>query len=130
GRRGDPNLRGPKVAPRPPGVILAAQPRGAFPGGSIIPSGDKTGRRATLARWLARPDNPLTARVIVNRLWQHHFGRGIVPTSSDFGVRGELPSHPELLDWLAARLIASDWRLKPIQPLIVTSAAYPPSSRP
>jgi hypothetical protein len=129
-RRGDPNLRGPKVAPRPPGVILAAQPPGASPAASINSGGEKTGRRAALARWLARPDNPLTARVIVNRLWQHHFGRGIVATSSDFGVRGELPSHPELLDWLAARLIASDWRLKPIQRLMVTSAAYRQSSRP
>ena len=67
--------------------------------------------------------------VIVNRLWQYHFGRGIVATSSDFGVRGEPPSHPELLDWLASELIAGGWRLKPIHRLIVTSATYRQSSK-
>src|SRR5262249_3963133 len=69
------------------------------------------------------------ARAIVNRLWQHHFGRGIVATPSDFGVRGEPPSHPELLDWLASELVAGGWRLKPIHRLMVTSAAYRQSSR-
>ena len=72
----------------------------------------------------------MTARVIVNRLWQHHFGRGIVATPSDFGVRGEPPSHPELLDWLASELVADGWRLKPIHRLMVTSATYRQSSRP
>ncbi|MGC8639639.1 MAG: DUF1553 domain-containing protein, partial [Isosphaeraceae bacterium] len=90
----------------------------------------KTGRRTALARWLARTDNPLVARVIVNRLWQYHFTRGIVATSSDFGVRGELPTHPELLDWLAGALGDGGWRLKPIHRLIVTSATYRQSSRP
>jgi hypothetical protein len=123
-RRGDPKTRGPRVEPRPPGVILAAQPAEAFAAGSITATKSTTGRRAALAKWLTRPDNPLTARVIVNRLWQHHFGRGIVATPSDFGVRGEPPSHPELLDWLAAELVAQDWRLKPIHRLMVTSAAY------
>ncbi len=93
----------PRVAPRPPGVILASQKGGSFARASIVPAGDKTGRRGALSRWLTRPDNPLTARVIVNRLWHHHFGRGIVASPSDFGVRGEPPSHPELLDWLAVR---------------------------
>ncbi len=102
-RRGDYKNRGPRVAPRPPGVILAAQKGRAFTEESIVPAGDKTGRRGALSRWLTRADNPLTARVIVNRLWQHHFGRGIVASRSDFGVRGEPPSHPELLDWLASR---------------------------
>ena len=83
-----------------------------------------------LARWLTDSSNPLVARVIVNRLWQYHFGRGIVATSSDFGVRGEPPSHPELLDWLASELIAGGWRLKPIHRLIVTSATYRQSSKP
>ena len=91
---------------------------------------EKAGRRAALAAWLTRADNPLTARVIVNRLWQHHFGRGIASTPSDFGVRGEPPSHPELLDWLAAELIGQGWRLKPLHRLMVTSATYRQSSKP
>ncbi|HEU5117656.1 MAG TPA: DUF1553 domain-containing protein, partial [Isosphaeraceae bacterium] len=127
--RGDPKNRGPRVEPRPPGVLLASMAKDAFPE-SIEPIGSSTGRRLALARWLTRPDNPLTARVLVNRLWQHHFGRGIVTTPSDFGVRGEVPSHPELLDWLASELIDRQWRLKPIHRLIVTSAAYRQSSRP
>jgi hypothetical protein len=128
-RRGDYKNRGPRVAPRPPGVILASQKGPSFTEGSIVPTEDKTGRRAALARWLSSPNNPLTARVIVNRLWQHHYGRGIVATPSDFGVRGEPPSHPELLDWLASELIAGGWRLKPIHRLMVTSATYCQSSR-
>ncbi len=129
-RRGDYQNRGPKVAPRPPGVILATQPTGAFTNSSIVPKDDKTGRRAALARWLARSDNPLTARVIVNRLWQYHFGRGIVATPSDFGVRGESPSHPELLDWLSNVLISDGWKLKSLHRLMVTSATYRQSSLP
>jgi hypothetical protein len=129
-RRGDYKNRGPRVAPRPPGVILASQPPEAFTASSIVPTGEKTGRRAALARWLARADNPLTARVIVNRLWQYHFGRGIVASASDFGVRGDGPTHPELLDWLAGELIGHGWRLKPMHRLMVTSAAYRQSSRP
>src|SRR5205085_8398936 len=70
---------------------------------------------SALAEWIASPSNPLTARVIVNRLWQHHFGRGIVATASDFGVRGERPTHPELLDWLALELIEQGWSLKKMQ---------------
>jgi len=127
-RRGDYKNRGPKVGPRPPGVILASHASGSFPP-SIAGNGDKTGRRAALAKWLTDPGNPLTARVIVNRLWQYHFGRGIVATSSDFGVRGEPPSHPELLDWLASELVAGGWRLKPIHRLIVTSATYRQSNK-
>jgi hypothetical protein len=83
-----------------------------------------TGRRLALARWLTRPDNPLSTRVIVNRVWQQHFGRGIVGTSSDFGRLGEPPSHPELLDWLAGWFLEEGWRLKPLHRLIVTSSAY------
>jgi hypothetical protein len=83
-----------------------------------------TGRRLALARWLSRGDNPLSSRVIVNRIWQQHFGRGLVGTSSDFGRLGEAPSHPELLDWLASELVAQGWHLKPLHRLILTSAAY------
>jgi hypothetical protein len=88
-----------------------------------------TGRRAALARWLTRKDHPLTARVIVNRLWQHHFGLGIVGTASDFGAQGEAPTHPELLDWLAVELIESGWSLKHLHRLMVTSSTYCQSSR-
>jgi hypothetical protein len=128
-RRGDYKLPGPKVAPRPPGVILAGQPGDAFAPPASSAKGDRPGRRAALAKWLAAPSNPLTARVAVNRLWQHHFGRGIVATPSDFGTRGEPPSHPELLDWLASELVAAGWRAKPLHRLIVTSAVYRQSSR-
>ena len=85
-------------------------------------------RRTDLARWLANPDNPLTARVMVNRIWQHHFGRGLVPTPSDFGTRGEAPSHPELLDWLAREFIRNGWSVKTMHRLILTSSAYRQSS--
>ena len=83
-----------------------------------------TGRRLALARWLSRPDNPLSTRVIVNRVWQYHFGRGLAGTPSDFGRMGEPPSHPELLDWLAAELLRRGWQLKPLHRLILTSASY------
>jgi hypothetical protein len=83
-----------------------------------------TGRRSALAKWIASADNPLTARVAVNRVWQQLFGRGIVATPSDFGATGDRPTHPELLDWLATDLTANGWRLKRVYKLIVTSAAY------
>ena len=86
--------------------------------------------RLALARWLVSSANPLTARVIVNRLWERLFGIGIVSTSEEFGSQGELPSHPALLDWLASELIASGWDLQAIQRLIVTSATYRQSSKP
>lgn len=85
---------------------------------------ESSGRRTTLANWLTRPDHPLTSRVIVNRIWQEHFGQGIVPTPSDFGHLGEAPSHPELLDWLAQRFVESGWRLKWLHKQIVMSAVY------
>src|SRR5262249_8605553 len=84
-------------------------------------------RRRALAEWITDADNgagALLARVIVNRLWQHHIGRGLVATPSDFGARGEPPTHPEVLDWLAAELIKGGWKLKPIHKLIMTSAVY------
>jgi hypothetical protein len=88
-----------------------------------------SGRRE-LAEWLTRPDNPLTARVMVNRLWQHHFGEGIVRTPSNFGQLGERPTHPELLDWLAARFVEGGWSVKRLHRLIMLSAAYQQSGTP
>jgi len=81
-------------------------------------------RRVALAGWIASPGNPLTARAIVNRLWQHHFGTGIVDTPSDLGVNGGRPTHPELIDWLAAELVEGGWRLKAIHRLMVMSRGY------
>jgi hypothetical protein len=82
------------------------------------------GLRLTLAHWIASPDNPLTARVMVNRIWQHHFGEGIVKTSSDFGRNGAGPTYPELLDWLAVRFVESGWDIKAMHRLILTSQTW------
>ena len=95
---------------------------------SLAQSPGSTGRRAALARWLTRDDNPLSTRVIVNRVWQYHFGRGLAASSSDFGRLGETPSHPELLDWLTTEFVRGGWKLKPLHRLILTSAAYRQSS--
>ena len=92
-----------------------------------LPS-DQPANRLTLARWLASERNPLTARVTINRIWEQYFGRGLVTTAEDFGTQGESPSHPELLDWLAAELVAEQWDLKAMHRLIVTSATYRQSS--
>src|SRR5262249_51703732 len=94
-----------------------------------LPGAKTTGRRSVLAQWLTHPDHPLTARVMVNRIWQHHFGRGIVGTASDFGEQGEPATHPELLDWLAREIVERGWSLKALHRLMVTSAAYRQSSR-
>lgn len=88
-----------------------------------------TGLRSALARWITRKDHPLTARVMINRLWQHHFGIGLVPSSSDFGAQGEPVSHPELLDFLAVEFVDRGWSLKAMHQLMVTSAAYRQDSR-
>jgi hypothetical protein len=85
-------------------------------------------RRLALAGWIVAKDNPLTPRVLVNRLWHYHFGKGIVATPSDFGFMGEKPTHPELLDWLAQRLLDEEWKLKPLHKLIVMSETYQQSS--
>ena len=85
--------------------------------------------RKTLAEWIASGDNPLTARVMVNRIWQHHFARGIVATPSDFGMLGEAPTHPELLDWLALEFVKQKWSIKAMHRLMVTSATYRQASR-
>ena len=88
-----------------------------------------TGRRTVLANWLADPANPLTGRVMVNRIWQHHFGSGIVATSGDFGVMGSRPSHPELLDWLTDEFVRNGWSIKQLHRLIMTSSVYRQSSQ-
>lgn len=116
-KRGDPETRG-EVTPRRAPQIL---------GGSVIAPANGSGR-AELADWLASPRNPLTARVMVNRIWQQHFGRGLVNTPNDFGTRGEAPSHPELLDDLARRFIANGWSIKAMHRMIMLSAAYQRSS--
>ena len=87
-----------------------------------------SGRRLALAKWLTRPEHPLAGRVMVNRIWQHHFGRGLVSTANDYGHLGEKPSHPELLDWLAARFVKDGWSVKSMHRLIVGSATYRQSS--
>ena len=93
-----------------------------------LPELESTGRRTALANWLADPNNPLTPRVMVNRIWHYHFGRGIVATPSDFGLMGQSPTHPELLDWLSDEFIKSGWSIKHIHRLIMNSASYQQSS--
>ncbi len=90
----------------------------------LLPTDTTTGRRTALANWIAHADNPLTARVMVNRIWQQHFGKGIVASSSDLGQTGDRPTHPELLDWLAAEFVKSGWSVKHIHNIIVQSKAY------
>jgi hypothetical protein len=121
--RGDFRRPGPEVQP---GVLRAAVPiESAFELQDA-----QSDRRRQLSAWITSPKNPLTARVIVNRLWQQHFGVGLVATPSDFGYLGSAPTHPELLDWLATELIRQDWSLKAIQRMLVTSATYRTASRP
>jgi hypothetical protein len=126
-RRGDTEQ---KEAVAPPGFLQVLMTSGAAEKRwqRTPPTGSKSSfRRTAFAEWLTDTDQGagrLLARVIVNRLWQHHLGRGIVATPSDFGTRGEPPTHPELLDWLASELIARNWKLKEIQKLILTSAVY------
>jgi cytochrome c553 len=120
-----PGKQGEAIEPGPPSVF---DPRPA-----IVPTptanATTTGRRRALAEWIANENNPLTSRVLVNRVWQYHFGRGLVNTSSDFGHLGELPSHPELLDYLASEFVASGWSLKKLHRLIMTSHAYRQASK-
>ena len=104
-----------------PGYLSAIEDKDAEI--TLSPTGS-TGRRTALANWIASPKNPLTARVMVNRVWQHLFERGIVATPADFGVTGEKPTHPELLDWLAVDLQENGWRVKHLVKRLVTAAAY------
>ncbi len=115
-KRGEWEAKGEPVGPRPPSVLVAdSEPE---------LSADVADPRTRLAAWLTGPSQPLTARVFVNRVWQHHFGTGLVKTVNDFGTRGDRPSHPELLDWLASSFVSGGWRLKPLHRLIVLSHAY------
>ena len=118
--RGDHRSPGEEVSPGVPEVLAWLPARFE----AAAPESKTTGRRTALARWIAAADNPLTARVIVNRVWQYHFGTGLVATASNFGESGAEPTHPELLDWLASELVAGGWRLKPLHKLILQSAAY------
>ncbi len=122
--------------PRPTFILM----RGAYdkPGERVMadtpgvlprPAADLPKNRLGLAKWLVSPENPLTARVVVNRIWQHFFGAGIVRSSEDFGAQGDLPSHPELLDWLAVTFRESGWNMKHLIKLIVTSESYCQSSK-
>ncbi len=123
--RGEIESRGPQIEPGFISVITNGNPPTA-----IAPAqGHTSGRRRALAEWIGSPDNPLTARVLVNRLWHHHFGRGLVPTLNNFGLMGDRPTHPELLDWLACELIARGWSIKQMHRLIMTSRAYQMSSQ-
>ena len=103
-------------------------------GGGDIPEppidASTTMRRKTLAEWIASPDNPLTSRVMVNRIWQYHFGKGLVSTPSDFGTRGSTPSHPELLDWLATEFVSNGWSMKKLHRTVMLSDAYRRGTRP
>jgi hypothetical protein len=117
-RRGNPEDEGAEVLPA---AFTWAKHASSALGDNATPEGQ---RRLALANWITHSDNPLTARVMVNRLWHHHFGQGLVTTPSDFGLGGSLPSHPELLDFLARELITHGWSLKQVHKLIVMSKAY------
>lgn len=119
--RGDWRATGEPVPPAMPAILAE---------GKVITEepGQKLRRRSALAQWLTEPDHPLTARVMVNRVWHWHFGRGIVATPSDFGRQGEEPTHPELLEWLASEFVAQGWSLKKLHRMILLSDAYQRSS--
>src|SRR5205085_2924604 len=121
-KRGLPERRGKRVGPGFPTSLFAES-------GGDLPAGDASKPRTALARWLADPQHPLTARVYVNRIWQAHFGTGLVETPNDFGHNGGVPSHPKLLDHLANEFVAGGMRLKPLHRMIVLSSTYRQSSR-
>ncbi len=120
-RRGDALTPGPPVEP---GVLSSLTTPVAFQWTPPAADAKTSGRRLAFARWLTQPDHPLTARVMANRIWLHHFGEGIVATPEDFGTLGAAPSHPQLLDWLAREFVESGWSIKHIHRLIMTSNVY------
>ncbi len=122
--RGNPHAEAEPVTPGFPVVLGGQQAEYSPP-----PHGGTSGRRTALAQWITDPEaQPLTARVTANRLWQYHFGRGLVRTPNDFGFQGSPPTHPELLDWLASRLVQHDWHIKPLHRMLVMSSTYRMSS--
>jgi hypothetical protein len=122
-RRGNPALEGEEVFPAFPKVLSPPEP-------VIQKLVKSSGRRTALAKWIGSKDNPISARVMVNRIWQYHFGRGIVESSSDFGFQGTPPTHLSLLDWLAIQFMESGWNIKEMHRLIMNSDAYKRSSVP
>lgn len=120
-KRGDTDKKERQVGPRLPSALIPANVAEFAP--------ESPNPRTILARWITSSDNPLTARVLVNRIWQQHFGRGLVATANDFGANGSPPTHPELLDWLAEELVRGGWHLKPIHRLIVLSNTYRQSAQ-
>jgi hypothetical protein len=124
--RGDYLTPGKRVEPGVPEVL--APPGFQFTYAPPWPDASKTGTRLAFARWLTHPEHPLTARVLVNRIWLHHFGRGIVETPGNFGTAGSPPSHPELLDWLAVEFIRGGWSVKALHRLILNSSVWQQSS--
>ncbi len=122
---GDMNNHGTKMEP---GFVMVVD-NGKFPTAIPPANGKTSGRRLALARWLGSREHPLTARVIVNRVWHHHFGRGIVTSLDNFGKAGEKPTHPELLDWLAVNFMENGWSIKKLHKLLMTSQAYRMSSQ-
>ncbi len=125
-QRGDPVGFGDPVEPGVPGVLQNAALKPYAP---VPPFAGTSGRRLALANWLTQPNHPLTARVMVNQMWLRHFGRGIVPSVSNFGRSGVPPTHPELLDWLATEFVAQGWSMKSMHRLMLTSQAYRQTSR-
>ena len=121
-RRGDYQISGTLVHAGPPSVLT--DPQTPFEIVSPWPDAKSTGRRLAFARWLTHPDHPLTARVMVNRIWKHHFGQGLVKSVGNFGKTGDRPSHPELLDWLAQEFVRQRWSLKEMHRLMMTSSVY------
>lgn len=130
--RGSAHAPGDEVAPGLPAVLAGTGSDPRFVEANPVRHDGRTtsGRRLEMARWIVDPENPLTARVFANRLWQHHFGRGIVPSSSDFGQLGEKPTHPALLDWLAKQFRDGGWDIKAMHRLILLSRTYRMSSEP
>ena len=109
------SLRGSRIAPAVPALFVGQAMNATTP---------EAERRLRLARMIGAKENPLTARVLVNRVWQHNFGTGLVDTPSDFGINGGRPSHPELLDWLATRLVEEKWSVKQLQRRLLNSATF------